>query len=53
MASTFSTNDTECLGRATEHELEINSLDDIWNDQRLNECVLWIKENQFQKVRTQ
>lgn len=52
MTSAFSTNDAECLSREAEHEINISSIDEIWNENRLNECVLWIKENQFQKVRT-
>lgn len=50
MASAFSTNDAECLNRNTEHNIDIINLHEIWNDERLNECVSWIRENHFQKV---
>lgn len=50
MTSAFSTSDAECLNRNTEHDIEIIHLEEIWNDERLDECVSWIKENQFQKV---
>lgn len=50
MSSAFSTADTECLSRDTEHELNVDSLDEIWTEQRLSECVKWINTHQFQKV---
>lgn len=49
MTSAFSTN-AECLSRLTEHDIDIINLEEIWNDERLDECVLWIKEKHFQKV---
>lgn len=50
MTSAFSTNDTECLSRDAEHELDVESLDEIWSEQRLSECVKWINTHQFDKV---
>lgn len=50
MTSAFSTSDGECLNRNTMHDIDIINLEDIWNDERLNECVSWIRENHFQKV---
>lgn len=50
MTSAFSTNDTECLSRDTEHQIDIENIDEIWNEQRLNECVKWINTYQYDKV---
>lgn len=50
MTSAFSSSDTECLSRNTEHEIDIENLNEIWNEQRLNECVNWINTHQFEKV---
>lgn len=50
MTSAFSTNDTECLSRSTEHQLAVESLEEIWNQQRLSECVNWLNEHHYDKV---
>lgn len=50
MTSAFSSNDTECLSRNTEHEINIENLYEIWDEQRLNECVKWINTQQYDKV---
>lgn len=50
MTSAFSTNDTECLNRETDHGLAVGDLNEIWNVQRLDECVKWINLYQFGKV---
>lgn len=50
MTSAFSSNDTECLSRDTEHEIDVEGIEDIWDEQRLDECVKWINTNQFAKV---
>lgn len=50
MTSAFSTNDAICLSRETEHELDVETIDDIWDEHILNKCVKWIKTHQFDKV---
>ncbi|XP_031633112.1 2-(3-amino-3-carboxypropyl)histidine synthase subunit 2 [Contarinia nasturtii] len=50
MTSAFFTNDAECFSRDTENQLAVESLDEIWNEHRLSECVNWINEHQFEKV---
>lgn len=50
MTSAFSTNDTECLNRPTIQDLDVKNLDEIWNEQRLTECIEWISAHQFERV---
>lgn len=50
MTSAFSTNDVECMSRETEHEVDVETIDEIWDEQILNKCVKWIKTHQFDKV---
>lgn len=51
MTSAFSTNDTECLNRETEHNIHAAAnFDQIWDKQRQNECVQFIDSHQFNKV---
>lgn len=52
MSSAFSTSDTECLNRETEHSVydAAADFDQIWDKQRLNQCVQFIDSHQFHKV---
>lgn len=51
MSSAFSTNDTECLNRETEHSIhDAADFQQIWDKQRLKECVQFIDSHQFNKV---
>lgn len=50
MTSAFSSNDTECLSRDTEHEIDVENIDEIWDENRLGECIKWINAHQFDKV---
>lgn len=50
MTSAFSSSDTESLSRNVEHEISINSLTEIWDKFRLDECVRWINKNGFKRV---
>ena len=51
MSSAFSTNDTECLNRETEHNVhDATEFEQIWDQQRLNDCIQFINSQQFNKV---
>lgn len=50
MTSAFSSNDTDCLNRVTEHEIDVENIDEIWDERRLDECVKWINSHQYDKV---
>lgn len=52
MSSTFSTNVTECLNRETEQSAYGAAIDfeQIWDKNRLNECVQFIDSKQCNKV---
>lgn len=51
MTSAFSTNDAECLARETEHSVhDAVDFEQIWDKQRLAECIKFIHSHQFNKV---
>lgn len=52
MSSAFSTSDTECLNRETEHSVHdaAANFDQIWDKQRLNECLQFIDSHQCNKA---
>lgn len=52
MSSAFSTSDTECLNRETEHSVHdaAADFDQIWDKQRLNECLRFIDSHQCNKA---
>lgn len=50
MTSAFNSNEADCINRSTDAEAQINSIDEIWNADRLNECKTWIETNQYKKV---
>lgn len=49
-SSAFSSGDSAVLDRETEDEEKIE-FENIWSDRQQNDCVHWIKSNQFTKVR--
>lgn len=50
MSSAFSTNDADNLNRQTEHVNRVENLNEIWNKQRLDECIKWIDSHQYENV---
>lgn len=50
MTSSFSSNEATTLEREVEFLNEINSIDNIWNENDLKKCIDWIHEQKFTKV---
>lgn len=51
MTSAFNSNEADAINRCAEHETEVNTIDEIWNADRLAECTAWISAGQYKKVR--
>lgn len=50
MSSAFSSADTAVFDRETESYEEQIEISKIWSESKRNDCIQWIKANQFTKV---